>query len=351
MNSASQSSANGHHVRWSPEVPETLHGGGRFVRSRQQFIPAYRRLHEAGQLRPRAEAALEALRECRLCPRRCGANRWADGVGYCRAGRRARVSSAFPHLGEEDCLSGRHGSGTIFFSSCNLRCVFCQNAEISHLGEGRELEPSELAECMRQLQAEGCHNINLVTPGHVVPQVLEALVLAVEEGLHLPLVYNTSAYDNLETIRWLDGIVDIYMPDFKLWHPTTCRRLLHAEDYPETARAALRAMHRQVGDLVVDQNGLALRGLLVRHLVMPGLVEDTRAILRFLAEEISRDTYVNLMDQYHPAWKARQEPRFRDIARPLYQKEFDQALAIAHEIGLWRLDKRWITRSMLLRGW
>jgi len=262
-------------------------------------------------------------------------------MGVCRSGRYARVASAFPHFGEEDCLRGWKGSGTIFFSWCNLRCVFCQNYDISQLGAGTEITSAQLARLMLKLQATGCHNLNFVTPEHVVPQILEALVIAVEGGLRLPLVYNTSAYDSLDSLRLMDGVVDIYMPDFKLWTAAHCARYLVARDYADAARAAIAAMHAQVGELKVDEDGLALRGVLVRHLVMPGLLDDTREIMRWLATALSRDTFVNVMDQYRPAHKAETEPRFAAINRRILKTEFDQAMEHARAAGLWRFDTRW----------
>jgi putative pyruvate formate lyase activating enzyme len=235
------------------------------------------------------------------------------------------------------------GSGTIFFSGCNLGCVFCQNFEISQSGGGQECEPAQLVELMLGLQKARCHNINFVTPEHVVPQILEALPLAIERGLRLPLVYNTGAYDSLESIQLMDGVVDIYMPDFKLWDAQRCAKYLRAEDYPAAARVAIREMHRQVGELRVDEDGLALRGVLVRHLVMPGLLEDTRAILHWLATELSPDTYVNVMDQYRPAFKAEADPRFAEISRCSTCSEHEQAMEAARRAGLWRLDTRWRT--------
>ncbi len=321
-------------------VPAELHGGGRFVLSRKDFVPAYVKAFETGQLQERAKQAVESLRSCRVCPRDCQIDRFNNKVGVCRSGRQAQVSGAFAHLGEEGCLRGWKGSGTIFFSGCNLRCVFCQNYDISQLGEGTEVASSKLARLMLELQAAGCHNINFVTPEHVVPQILEALVPAVERGLRLPIVYNTSAYDSLESIRLMDGVVDIYMPDFKLWDPEHCRKYLTARDYADAARAAIRAMHAQVGVLKVDEEGLALRGVLVRHLVMPGLLDDTREIMRWLATELSRDTYVNVMDQYHPAHKAEVDPRFAEINRRLRASEFQQAIEHARAAGLWRFDTR-----------
>jgi len=322
-------------------VPAELHGGGRFVLARKDFVPAYVKTFETGALRERAEQAVESLRSCRVCPRDCRVDRFHNQAGVCQSGRHARVASAFPHLGEEDCLRGGRGSGTIFFSGCNLKCVFCQNFEISQFAGGGEVTARELAHMMLALQATGCHNINFVTPEHMVPQILEALVLAVGQGLRLPLVYNTSAYDSLESIRLMDGVVDIYMPDFKLWHAAHCAKYLVARDYAGAARVAIAAMHAQVGELKVDEHGLALRGVLVRHLVMPGLLDDTREIMRWLALTLSRDTFVNVMDQYRPAWKAGTEPRFAEINRGLQDREFEQAVEHARAAGLWRFDRRW----------
>ncbi len=304
-----------------------------------QFEPAYLRLYRSGELAERVRRALEGLAACRVCPRACGVDRQANRTAVCKTGRYARVSSYFPHFGEENCLRGWRGSGTIFFAWCNLRCQFCQNYEVSHLGYGMEVTPERLAAMMLELQAEGCHNINLVTPEHVVPQVLEALVLAVEAGLRLPIVYNTSAYDSLESLRLLDGVVDIYMPDFKIWDPDLAHRYLLARDYPEAARQAIREMHRQVGDLKIDEHGLAKRGLLVRHLVMPGGVAGTAEIMQFLASEVSPHTYVNLMAQYYPAGRVSSE-RFAEINRRITPQEYQEALAVARQAGLYRFDER-----------
>ena len=305
------------------------------------FEPAYMQLYRRGELAALAETALDELADCCACPRNCHINRLKNETLICHTGRHAIVSSAFAHFGEEDCLRGWNGSGTIFFGLCNLRCVFCQNFEISQLGEGTEVAPATLTRLMLELQTSGCHNLNFVTPEHVVPQILEALVLAVERGLRLPLVYNTSAYDSPESLRLLDGLVDIYMPDFKLWRAEHCARYLGARNYAEAARTAIAVMHAQVGELKVDEQGLALRGMLVRHLVMPGLLDDTREILRWLATALSRDTYVNVMDQYHPAHQAATEPRLAPIHRRLHRGEFEQALEHARAAGLWRLDTRW----------
>jgi putative pyruvate formate lyase activating enzyme len=328
-------------VRRNRSVPPELAGGGRFVVSRNEFVPAYVKTYEEGRLCEKVEAALELLRSCHVCPRDCKVNRLDNKTGVCKSGRLARVTSAFTHFGEEDCLRGWNGSGTIFFSWCNLRCVFCQNFETSQQGEGVEVTASQLAEIMLRLQSTGCHNINFVTPEHVVPQILEALLIAINRGLRLPLVYNTSSYDSMDSIQLMDGVIDIYMPDFKLWDSQHSLRYLLARDYSDAARRVIKAMHEQVGELRVDENGLALRGVIVRHLVMPGLLEDTGKIVRWLAGELSPDTYVNVMDQYYPAWKAKTEPKFSDINREIYRSEFEQALACAQEAGLWRLDSRW----------
>ncbi len=301
--------------------------------------PAYLRLHESGELERRARDAVASLARCASCPRLCGVDRLAGEMAVCRTGRYARVASYGPHLGEEDCLRGRNGSGTIFFSMCNLRCVFCQNHDISQEGGGAEVTPERLAEMMLDLQTRGCHNINLVTPEHVVPQILEALPFAVEGGLRLPIVYNTSAYDALESLRLLDGVVDIYMPDFKIWDPAAAALYLKARDYPEAARRAIREMHRQVGPLVIDGSGLARRGVLVRHLVMPDGVAGTAAIMRFLGGEVSARTYVNIMDQYAPAWRVRAD-RYSAIHRRISADEYRQAFTAARLAGLSRFDTR-----------
>jgi putative pyruvate formate lyase activating enzyme len=328
-------------IRWNGSVPHELAGAGRFVIPHHEFVPTYLKTYEEGRLREKAAEALELLRNCHVCPRNCEVNRLDNKTGVCKSGRLARVTSAFTHFGEEDCLRGWNGSGTIFFAWCNLRCVFCQNFETSQQGDGAEVTAGQLAAIMLKLQNAGCHNINFVTPEHVVPQILEALLIAINGGLRLPLVYNTSSYDSLDSIRLMDGVVDIYMPDFKLWGAQRSLRYLLARDYPDAARRVVKAMHEQVGELRVDENGLALRGVLVRHLVMPGLLDDTGEIVRWLAGELSPDTYVNVMDQYYPAWKAKTETKFSDINRGICASEFEQALAYARGAGLWRLDRRW----------
>ncbi len=322
-------------------IPSAVHGDGRFLLDRERFQPAYLRTHEQGALRDKVERALSLLESCTVCPRDCGVNRLENEFAVCKSGRYARVSSAFPHVGEEDVLRGWRGSGTIFFAWCNLRCVFCQNFETSQTGEGEEVTPDQLAAIMLRLQETGCHNINFVTPEHVAPQILEALPIAIEMGLRLPLVYNTSSYDSLDSIDLMDGVVDVYMPDFKLWDRERCRKYLLAPDYSDAAREALRAMHRQVGELKLDERGLALRGVLVRHLVMPGLLDDTREIMRYLATALSRDTYVNVMDQYRPAWRAASRPKYAEINRPIQRAELRRAFEHATDAGLWRFDSRW----------
>ena len=306
---------------------------------RSEFTPAYLRLYESGELARRVERALALLEDCTLCPRDCHVNRLADKFAVCKTGRYAVVGSYFPHFGEEDCLRGWKGSGTIFFSWCNLRCVFCQNYDISWEGAGRGTRPEELAAMMLELQRRGCHNINFVTPEHVVPQILEALPHAIERGLRLPLVYNTSAYDSPESIKLMDGVVDIYMPDFKFWEAEMARQYSKARNYPEAARRVIKAMHEQVGDLVLDENGLALRGLMLRHLVMPGGIGGTREIMEWVARELGPNTYVNVMAQYYPAGKVSKK-EYVDINRNITDDEFQEALAAARAAGLWRLDAR-----------
>jgi putative pyruvate formate lyase activating enzyme len=303
--------------------------------------PPYLTLYRSGELAERSKHAADLLRgPCRVCPRLCKVDRLQDEAGLCGIGRYAVVASHFPHFGEEDCLRGSKGSGTIFFSGCNLRCVFCQNNEISWRVNGEAAPPERLAEMMLELQGIGCHNINWVTPEHVVPQILEALPLAVEGGLRLPIVYNTSAYDSPESLALMDGIVDVYMPDLKLWTEERARRYLAKRDYSRVASHSVKEMHRQVGDLVLDERGMARRGLIVRHLLMPGMVEETEAILRFVAEELGPGTYVNLMAQYYPAGKVGGDGKFEEINRGIRGAEYERALSIAAELGLHRLDPR-----------
>ena len=299
--------------------------------------PAYVRLLSGSELPARATSAYRHLEDCDLCARYCRVNRRRTTKGaVCRTGERAVVHSFGPHHGEEAPLRGSKGSGTIFFSWCNLRCVFCQNWEISQKGIGREVEPDELAAMMLALQRDGCHNINLVTPSHVVAQILAAVAIAARQGLRLPLVYNTGGYDSLEALALLDRVVDIYMPDMKYGDPETAHRSSHVRNYWEVNRAAVKEMHRQVGDLVLSDEGLARRGLLVRHLVLPGDLANTDRVLAFIATEISRDTYLNLMSQYHPCYRAWDYP---PLDRPVTREEFDRALAAAAKHGLHRLDR------------
>jgi putative pyruvate formate lyase activating enzyme len=302
------------------------------------FEAAYRALLASGELDRRAAEAWRRLESCDLCARYCRVNRLRTLKGAaCHTGSRAVVHGYGPHHGEEDPLRGSGGSGTIFFSWCNLRCVFCQNWEISQKGIGRETEPEELARMMLELQAMGCHNINLVSPSHVVAQILAALTIAARRGLVLPVVYNTGGYDSPEALRLLDGVVDIYMPDMKYGDSDTAHRYSHVRDYWEVNRAAVKEMHRQVGDLVLDSHGIARRGLLVRHLVLPGDLANTHTVLRFLAEEVSRATYLNVMDQYHPCYRSDEYP---ELGRRVTPAEYGDALETASRFGLNRLDQR-----------
>jgi len=308
---------------------------------------SYLRLAESGELSRRAAEARERLVSCGLCPNLCLVDRTeaaegavssgsaqGAGPGACRSGRLAVISGYGPHHGEEDCLRGWAGSGTVFFSHCNLSCVFCQNWETSHQGVGRAVTAADLAGIWLDLQARGCHNINLVSPSHVVAQILEALEIAADEGLRLPLVYNSGGYDSLETLRLLDGVVDIYMPDMKYGDSETGRRLSGIADYREVNQAAVREMHRQAGDLRLDAQGLAYRGLLVRHLILPGNLAGTETVLRFLVEEISPFTCLNLMDQYRPCFEASHHP---PLDRPLERAEYREMHELARRIGLQRV--------------
>jgi putative pyruvate formate lyase activating enzyme len=302
------------------------------------YEPPYLELHRSGQLERRARTALELLAApCRVCPRECSVDRLNDERGLCKIGRRATVASHFPHFGEENCLRGWRGSGTIFFSGCNLRCVFCQNYDVSWQVQGQEVDAAHLAAMMLELQRIGCHNINWVTPEHVVPQILEALPLAVDGGLRLPIVYNTSAYDSPDSLRLMEGVVDVYMPDLKLASSEHTRRYLGKREYFEVASQNVREMQRQVGDLTLDDRGLARRGLIVRHLVMPGMIDETEMVLRFVVEELGPNTYVNLMGQYYPAGRSE---RYEEINRRPYPEELARAFELADGLGLRRLDGR-----------
>ncbi|PWH15449.1 MAG: radical SAM protein [Ardenticatenia bacterium] len=297
--------------------------------------PSYVKLLHSGELARRAAEAYAHLSECDVCPWVCKVNRRAGERGFCRVGELAGVASYGPHLGEESVLRGWRGSGTIFFTGCNLKCKFCQNYEISQLDEGDPVEPKRLAAIMLELQEMGCHNINFVSPSHVVPQILMAVLIAAQAGLRLPLVYNSGGYDSLTMLRILDGVIDIYMPDMKYADAQIARRYSGVANYPQVNQAAVREMHRQVGDLVVDENGLARRGLLVRHLILPENLAGTERIIEFLAREISPHTYLNLMDQYRPAYKACEYP---ELSRRITRAEWEQAVAWARKAGLYRLD-------------
>jgi len=288
-----------------------------------------------GELARRVAEALSRLTACDVCARACGVNRPRGELGACHTGERASVSSYGAHHGEEKPLRGWRGSGTIFFSRCNLHCKYCQNYDISQTDDSEEVEPEELASMMLQLQAAGCHNINLVSPSHVAPQVLVAVLVAAQAGLRLPLVYNTGGYDSLPTLKLLDGVVDIYMPDMKYADARVAERYSQVPNYPEVNRAAVREMHQQVGDLQIGVNGLATRGLLVRHLVLPGGLAGTAEVASFLADEISRATYLNVMDQYRPAHCAQGYP---ELNRRITREEFQTALRAAQQAGLYRLD-------------
>jgi putative pyruvate formate lyase activating enzyme len=330
---------------------EVWAGDRRFVLDEHEFEPAYLALHRRGELPERAAAALRELEDCRACPRNCRCNRLNNETRACHTGRYAVVSSAFPHFGEEDCLRGWRGSGTIFFSLCNLRCAFCQNWDISQNHSGKERGPAEIAGLMLGLQEQGCHNVNFVTPEHVAPQVIEAIAAAVPRGLRIPIVYNTSAYDALSSLELLDGLVDVYLPDFKFWKTETSLRLARAKDYAERARAAIREMHRQVGPLKLGRDGLARRGVLVRHLVMPGQAEETEAIFEWLAREVSPDTYLNIMGQYRPDYQvgriaADVAVTLAEINRRPTPAEIEGAYDAARRAGLWRFDERRPARAL-----
>ena len=297
------------------------------------FTPAYKLL-PPGVLSDKIREAEEILKECTLCPRECRVDRTAEQKGFCKTGNRPFVSSWGPHFGEERPLVGRFGSGTIFFSNCNLGCLFCQNYSISHLGEGIEISFEKLADIMLALQQGGCHNINFVTPTHQMPMILRSIQIASKKGLNVPIVYNCGGYESLHSLKLLEGVVDIYMPDFKYIDSEMSLKYSYAKDYPEAAMVAVKEMHRQVGDLIIDK-GIALRGLLVRHLVLPEGVAGTVGVVKFIAEEISKDTYINIMDQYHPCYKAFDSP---PLNRRLTNKEFEEAVRMALEARLKRID-------------
>jgi putative pyruvate formate lyase activating enzyme len=301
------------------------------------FEPAYLNLLESGALKERSIQAYANMAKCNVCAWECGVDRLSGKLGVCRTGVTAKVSSYGAHMGEENVLRGWRGSGTIFFTRCNLHCQYCQNHDISQTDSGDEFAPEQLATLMLELQGAGCHNINLVSPSHIVPQILAAVLIAAEAGLRLPLVYNTGGYDSLTSLHLLDGVVDIYMPDMKYASPQISLRYSKIRDYPKVNQAAVREMYRQVGDLLIDETGLAKRGLLVRHLVLPNNLAGTDKIIQFLAQEISTKTYLNLMDQYRPAYKASQYPQ---LNRPTTRDEFRVAVQMAQQAGLNHLDER-----------
>lgn len=300
-----------------------------------QYWPGYLQKYKTGDLEVRTSLLIEKLKACSLCPWKCGVDRIAGERGQCKTARLARVYSFMPHHGEERPLRGHGGSGTIFFSGCNLHCVYCQNSDISQENYGSEIEAEKIADMMISLQDMGCHNINLVSPTHVVPQIFEAVFIATGRGLSLPLVYNTGGYDSLSTLKLLDGIIDIYMPDMKYAQSSTANRYSGVNDYPIINQLAVKEMHRQVGDLMINDQGYAHRGLLIRHLLLPGQLEATKNILQFIYKEISKDTYVNIMSQYHPEYQAY---LFPEINFPIKTSVYDEAIRYAHEIGLHRLD-------------
>jgi putative pyruvate formate lyase activating enzyme len=301
--------------------------------------PSYIDAYKQGVLAQKSRETLQMLEHCMICPRKCGTNRLRDEQGFCRTGRLAVTCSYFAHYGEEPPISGEHGSGTIFFSRCNLQCLYCQNYQFSQKDEGKPMEARELADCMLSLQKEGCHNINVVTPTHVMPQILEALLLAVGDGLNIPIVYNTSGYELTETLKILEGIVDIYLPDMRYSTEEPARLFSNAADYPRVNREAIKEMHRQVGGAVFNDDGTIRRGMIIRHLVLPQDASGTEETLRFIAEEISRETYVSLMSQYFPAYLADKHP---PLDRRLHLEEFEEAVACLKRFGL---DNGWIQEA------
>ncbi|MFH1888913.1 MAG: radical SAM protein [Candidatus Omnitrophota bacterium] len=295
------------------------------------MYPAYLKSCRNGRLEKLSEEALMMLESCRICPRLCKVNRLKNERGFCKTGLNARVCSFMPHHGEEPPISGERGSGTIFFSGCNMACAYCQNYEFSQLGEGREVEPEELAGFMLQLQNMGCHNINLVTPTHVMPQILKSLALAISKGLNIPLVYNTGGYESARMLGLLEGIVDVYLVDMRYADNATAIKYSSAPDYPALNRKAVKEIHRQAGIAQIDDKGLARRGVIIRHLVMPDNISGTRKTMKFIAEEVSRDTYISLMSQYFPCYKAGE---IKELARRIRADEYDGTIGIMEEYGL-----------------
>jgi putative pyruvate formate lyase activating enzyme len=300
------------------------------------FEPAYLDVLKKGLLKEKIKKAYDIISDCTLCPRKCRVNRIHGKTGICKTGVNAYVSSYNPHFGEEAPLVGSRGSGTIFFTHCNLMCIFCQNYDISHDGYGREISTDQLATIMLDLQSSGCHNINFVSPSHVVPQILDAVEKAAGLGLKIPLIYNTGGYDNVDTLKLLEGVIDIYMPDFKFWDPGIASTACDAEDYPHIARRALMEMHRQVGDLVTDASGIARHGLIIRHLVLPQGLAGTRNVMKFIAAKISTNSYINIMTQYRPCGRAAE---IRELSASPSKADFREAIKAASDEGLTRLDQ------------
>jgi len=295
------------------------------------YTPSYVRLSQNGELEVRIKMLKDRLKSCIICPHRCMVDRQINEKGFCRAGADMVIDGYGPHFGEEDVLVGTNGSGTIFFSFCTLQCVFCQNCEISHYGEGYEVTAPRLAEIMLSLQKRGCHNINLVSPSHYAPQIVESINLAAKDGLSLPIVYNTGGYDDIDTLRLLDGIIDIYMPDIKFGDNEKAKKYTRSAKYYDIAKAAVKEMHRQVGNLKLDGRKIAYKGLLIRHLVMPENLSDTDKVLEFIAEDLSKDSFVNIMSQYYPAHKSY---AFPELSRRIGRKEYNEAVEYAGKLGL-----------------
>jgi len=297
----------------------------------------YLNLIESGELSRRVAQSYNRLTSCNICAHKCGVNRREGELGICKTGGKAKISSYGRHMGEENPLRGYQGSGTIFFTRCNLRCQYCQNHDISQSDSGNEIEPEDLAGFMLELQDAGCHNINFVSPSHVVPQIMAGVLIAAQAGLNIPLVYNTGGYDSMPTLTLLNGVIDIYMPDMKYADPQIAERYSKIPDYPRVNRIAVKEMHSQVGDLLLDERGIAKRGLLIRHLILPNNLAGTDHIIKYIAEEISKNTYLNLMDQYRPAYRAHHYP---ELNRRISQEEYDKAVFMAESAGLTRLDER-----------
>jgi len=308
-----------------------------YDKKEEGLYPSYMNLYKSGELGLRVRRALDLLGECRMCPCDCRVDRINTSGGVCNTGRYAVVSGAYPHFGEEDCLRGINGSGAIYFSNCNMNCVFCLNREHSSAADGGLIaRPNILANMMLDLQAKGCHNVNFITSEHVIPQMLEALEIAVSRGFSLPLIYNSSSYNSAESLKLLDGVVDIYAADFKFWNAEAAEKYLKVKDYPDIAKKSLKIMHEQVGDLVLDKEGLAHRGLLIRHLIMPDHGDEVQNIMEFIVSDLSDRTYVNLLNQYHPSGDV-SESSYPELNRKLNFDEYDRVLEIAKNAGIKRI--------------